>query len=237
MRLRSTPLIAVLILIGGNAFAQNFDAEYKAPLFALPPVPELTSSGHALILDQETGGQRVYNRNPHPEWPEGQSGITQGIGYDDSCNSPSVIIGDWSMLGDVNARRLAATHPYTGRTAKTHLRDVRDILVSWDSATQVFDNVDVPRTFKQCQRAFPGFDDLRENCQAALVSLVFNRGASMIGDGRREMRAIRDTGVPNRDYDFIAAQFRSMIRIWAGTSIYDDMRDRRRAEAALVLTP
>jgi hypothetical protein len=43
--------------------------------------------------------------------------------------------------------------------------------------------------------------------------------------------------VPSRNYEYIAAEFRAMIRIWVGTSIYDDMRDRRRAEAALVLTP
>jgi hypothetical protein len=209
----------------------------KAPLFALPPSPELSPAGESLVLNQETGGQRVYNRSPYPEWPEGQSGITVGIGYDCSTNSAAVIRGDWSMLGAANASRLAATHPYAGQRAEAHLRDVRDILVSWSNATQVFDTVDVARTFRQCQHAFAGFDDLRPNCQAALVSLVFNRGASMIGDGRREMRAIRDNGVPSRDYGYIAAEFRAMIRIWVGTSIYDDMRDRRRAEAALVLTP
>ena len=93
------------------------------------------------------------------------------------------------------------------------------------------------RTYAQCQRAFPGFDELRPNAQAALVSLVFNRGASMIGDGRREMRAIRDRGVPARDYDGIAAEFRAMTRVWQGTEIYNGMRRRRYAEADLVATP
>jgi hypothetical protein len=36
-----------------------------------------------------------------------------------------------------------------------------------------------------------GFENLRPNAQAALVSLVFNRGSSMTGANRLEMRNLR----------------------------------------------
>jgi GH24 family phage-related lysozyme (muramidase) len=100
----------------------------------------------------------------------------------------------------------------------------------------VFDRVDVSRTWSQCVKAFPGFDELRPNCQAALVSLVFNRGASMVGNNRIEMRAIRDL-TAKRDYDGIAGELRAMVRVWRGTDIYEGMYRRRYAEAQLVMTP
>ena len=72
------------------------------------------------------------------------------------------------------------------------------------------------------------------NCQGALVSLVFNRGASMKGDRRIEMRAIRNLA-PQKDYAGIAQQFRKMKRLWIGTDIEKGMSRRRDAEADLVL--
>jgi len=37
---------------------------------------------------------------------------------------------------------------------------------------------------------FEGVEDVHPNCQGALLSLVFNRGTSLRGDKRREMREI-----------------------------------------------
>ena len=71
---------------------------------------------------------------------------------------------------------------------------------------------------------------------AGLVSLVYNRGASMKdspgSDNRREMRAIRDL-VPRMDLRGIAAALRSMKRLWAGKGL-DGLLRRREAEAVLV---
>jgi hypothetical protein len=207
-------------------------------LFDIQPQPEISQQGHALIVEYETGGMAWYNRNPHPEAPDARySGITEGIGYDNSTVDHGVIRVDWQKLGDKNARRLADTHPYKGKSAQAHLNDVADILVPWMAALDVFDKVDCARTYSQCRRAFAGFDELRPNAQAALVSLVFNRGNSMTGPNRSEMRDIRDYGVPNQDYARIASDFRKMTRVWKGTEIYNGMRSRRYAEAKLVETP
>lgn len=209
----------------------------KEPLIALPDVSLLSAAGHSLIVEYEVGGTAAYNRNPHPEAPDARySGITEGIGYDNSTVSPQLIRDDWRALGSQTADRLAATHPYRGRAAKQHLHEVIDILVTWPNAIDVFDRVDVTRTYQTCRRTFHGFDNLRPNAQAALVSLVFNRGNSMAGPNRVEMRAISDL-VPRQDYSAIAGQFRKMERIWVGTEIQKGMTRRREAERSLMLSP
>ena len=215
----------------------------RPPLIELPPPPALPASAHAfllstggrnLILDFETGGRSGYN--PRPEWPKGASGVTVGIGYDMGYYRPSVIESDWHAL-DANYRaQLEGVSGITGQRARAAVRTVHDVYVQWQIATDVFDRVDVAREFANAKRAMPGFQDLRPNCQAALLSLGFNRGWAMAGANRTEMREIREL-VPSRDYDGIALQLRKMVRVWSGTSIYSGMRRRRFAEADLVLTP
>ncbi len=208
----------------------------------LPPPPILTSAGqtlllstggHELVLEFETGGRSGYN--PLPEWPVAASGVTVGIGYDCGYYSRGVILSDWQALIDHDKTRLAATSGVTGQRAKAKVMELRDIFVRWAIAVNVFDTVDVAREFASAKLAMPGFEDLRPNAQAALISLGFNRGWGMSGPNRVEMRAIRDL-VPSRDYEGIANQLRKMVHVWAGTSIERGMTRRRFAEAALVET-
>ncbi|MCY7386445.1 MAG: hypothetical protein LH628_28555, partial [Microcoleus sp. CAN_BIN18] len=69
--------------------------------------------------------------------------------------------------------------------------------------------------------------------QGGLVSLVFNRGTSMQGNRRLEMRVVRDL-VTKKNVNKIAEQIRKMKRIWLGTSIEKGMNRRRDAEADLI---
>lgn len=205
-------------------------------LYALPPAPALTPEGKELIFDFETGGEAEYNRWPHPEYPGGASGVTWGIGYDAHQNRRAIILEDWHGLGAEPVDRLADTQPYAGHAAREQAHEVRDITVPWGPASDVFLKVDLSRTYEQCVRAFPGFEELKPTARDALISLVFNRGPSMTGPSRREMRAIRDM-VPQRDYEGIAGELRAMKRVWRGMSIYEGMARRRDAEAVLVLRP
>ncbi len=79
---------------------------------------------------------------------------------------------------------------------------------------------------------FPGIAELPPDAQGALVSLVFNRGTSMEGDRRAEMRAIRDA-VPSSDLQEIADQLRSMKRLWINKGL-DGLLRRREEEAKLI---
>ena len=83
----------------------------------------------------------------------------------------------------------------------------------------------------QTAQAFPGVDALPADAQGALFSLVYNRGTSMTGDSRSEMRAIRDA-VPAGDLQKIADQLRAMKRLWVGKGL-DGLLKRRDAEADL----
>jgi hypothetical protein len=164
--------------------------EEKSPIIELPLVPKLTSNGEKLIIEFEV--DRPY-KNSYPEAPDARaSGITVGIGYDCHYNSSSVIKQDWKGLGETNSTRLANTHPYFGQSAKDHLHEIIDILIKWNIAYKVFTEVDVAREYDNCKRTFPGFESLRPNAQAALISLTFNRGTGMVGPSRLEMRNIRD---------------------------------------------
>jgi hypothetical protein len=205
------------------------------PLFLPPEVPALSPAGENLIIEFEVGGRSGYN--PHPELPDRlRSGVTWGIGYDGHQNSPAAITADWAPLPVPEPTRLAATHNFYGQNAVEPWHKVQGIIVSWQTAIGVFDKIDVAREWSRAKRSIPGFEDLRPNCQAALISLGFNRGWGMTGDNRRELRAIRDA-VPGHDYDTIASQLRRMTRVWSGTSIYRGMYRRRYAEARLVETP
>ncbi len=60
----------------------------------------------------------------------------------------------------------------------------------------------------QCgKKCLSGFEEWPADVQGGLVSLVFNRGTSMEGDRRREMRVNRDL-VPQKDVKGIAEQIR-----------------------------
>jgi hypothetical protein len=204
-----------------------------SPLLELVATPPLSVAGEALILEFETGGQPGYD--PRPEWPGDDSGFTIGVGYDCGYYSRAAIAEDWCALPPSSIARIVATAGHTGANVRAEVRACHDILVAWSIATGVFDRVDLPGTWEQCEKIFPGFAELRPNAQAALVSLVFNRGSSLIGSNRLEMRAIAAL-TPKRDYAGIAGELRAMVRVWRGTDIYAGMSRRRYAEATLVQT-
>lgn len=193
----------------------------------------ITASGRKLIYDYEVGGGEAYYNKllKRPTWPGASSGVTIGIGYDLGYNSRAVILSDWRKHPE--RERLADQSGFKGQAAKSRVSSVRDIIVEWGLAEEVFDATTLTKFWQLTARTFPGFDELEPNAQAALVSLVFNRGSSLVGDRRREMREIKAL-VPRKDYQGIAQKIRAMKRIWAGTDIEKGMNRRRNAEAALV---
>lgn len=198
-------------------------------------MPELTPAATKLILDYEVGGGEAYydKKLIHPTWPGGQSGVTIGVGYDLGYNSQSQFQADWgTRLAAADYNRLKACLGSKASVASGLIRGVKDISVPWSAASAVFFALTVPRFYREALGAFPGMDKLPGDAQGALVSLVFNRGTSMKGDSRREMRAIRDL-VPKGDLKGIAAQLRSMKRLWVGKHL-DGLIARREAEAKLV---
>lgn len=195
--------------------------------------PLLDDASLQLIVDGETGGQARYTRlYQSPVWPGGGSGVTIGVGYDLGQSSADVIALDWREHADVE--RLAAEAGVAGAAARARIPSLRDVVTPWRLAESVFSVSTLPRYYRLAHRAFgDGFRTLAPPAQGALVSLVYNRGASMAGERRREMRTIRDECVPRGDRHCIARELRAMVRIWVGTDIEAGMRTRREAEARL----
>lgn len=200
-----------------------------------PAFELLTPEAIQLILDHEiAGGQKQYEAQyMHPVWPKAASGVTIGVGYDLGYTSPSTFKSDWG--GRISAAALTALSVCLGKKgqrAKALLAQVRDVTVPWTAAKAVFLTRTVPDYYAKTAKVFPGLEKLPKNAQGALVSLVFNRGDSLEGQRRTEMRAIREL-VPKRDLAGIAGELRKMKRLWIGKGVKGLLR-RRDDEAALV---
>jgi hypothetical protein len=212
-----------------------------SPKPKLSPGPSLISKrAYDLILKYEVGGGiRYYNKAlKSPTYPGGQSGVTIGIGYDLGYNDLAGFTKDWgSVLDEEPFYRLADTLGKKGSSASKLIPSVKDISISWQSAETVFNSSTLPRFVQMTQKAFPGSEKLSPDTFGALVSIVFNRGASISGSSRVEMKNIRDaiSGkiVTDNLNSYIANQIVSMKRLWKGKGL-DGLLTRRDAEAELV---
>ena len=194
-----------------------------------------------LILEFEVGGgENYYNKFlKNPTWPEGQSGVTIGIGYDLGYVNKAEFSEDWKDLPKEIFDRLYKVVGIKGYNAKNLIRGLRDITIPWDLALKVFNNKTVTKFWNLTKETFPNFDNLPEDAKGGLVSLVFNRGNALEGDRRREMKLIRDgmklvSTFDQKALTFIANQIRNMKRIWIGGSIEKGMSRRRDAEAKII---
>ena len=186
----------------------------------------LTEKARKLIFDYEGIDQPS-------DWPGGASGITIGIGYDLGYESAGDFQADWqSRLSAGEFTTLSQVVGIKGTEAKAKASDLKTIKIKKDAAEEVFTQRSVPKYQALTQQAFPGVDGLPADAQGALFSLVYNRGTSMEGDSRKEMRAVRDA-VAKADLQEIANQIRAMKRLWVNKGL-DGLLKRRDAEAELV---
>lgn len=165
-------------------------------------------------------------------WPGGASGPTWGIGYDGGHQLRATIHNDW--LGHPEVARLVTTSGVTGTAVKARLPEWRGIDTPFDYAMWVFRFRTLLEYERRAARAFrDGWDTLPWLTQGALVSLVYNRGASVQGASRAEMRTIQRDCVPRGDSQCVARELRRMCRIWKGTPNGPGLCNRRNDEANL----
>ncbi|MAZ90200.1 MAG: hypothetical protein CL693_21410 [Cellvibrionaceae bacterium] len=183
------------------------------------------------IINDEIGSPEYYKKRLRsPCWPGGDSGITIGVGYDLGYVDKDRFLDDWSsQLSAPHLQKLSKYCAVKGAQAKSKLRFLADIKIPLTKASIVFRSTSVPAYAARTRRAFPGIENLTPIAQTTLLSLVYNRGASMKGDSRKEMRAIRML-VKTRDYQGMADQVRSMKRLWEGRGL-DGLLIRREREA------
>jgi hypothetical protein len=227
-----------------KSIAAKIIQEDKAPTTNSISLPLLGDSSNSLspkafllILKYEVGGGiNYYNKClKHPCYPGGQSGVTIGIGYDLGYNTSAQFAEDWKNVLDAGSyTRLSQHLGKKSLNAKASIASVKDIEVPWDAAETVFKKNTLPRFIEETKRAFPNSENLHPDAFGALVSLVFNRGASVAGISRIEMLNIRNL-IASKDYKAIANEIKKMKRWWIGKNL-DGLLTRRDEEAALILS-
>lgn len=194
----------------------------------------ISSVGMQQLVQHEIVSKNYYNKFlKHPIWPGGASGITIGIGYDLGYNRAAQVQRDWlGKVSDADLEKLKKVVGLKADKAKKQLHRVKAVEVAFEKATEVFSDSTLPRYAAATRKAFPGVEKLHADAQAALLSLVYNRGTAMSGSRRKEMAAIKPL-VLQQDYDGIAQEMLSMKRLWQGKGL-DGLLKRRDDEAALV---
>ena len=188
-----------------------------------------------LIIQFEIGGKSFYEKAlQKPTWPGGDSGLTVGIGYDIGYNSEKQFLADWSP--SLNLNFVNALKPFCGlkgEKVKGMIKgEVLNVRIPYNIAYDVFVKSTLPRFYKAALTIYPEMVNLNEDTQGALVSMVFNRGTSLAGDRRKEMRAIIDL-VKKQDYEGIAEEIEKSKRLWEHIGL-DGLVLRREAEADLI---
>ncbi len=198
----------------------------------------VSKAGLDLIVQSEVSGESAYNsKYQKPIWPKTGSGVTIGIGYDLGCETAANIAKDWStVLSATDVIKLKAVAGLRGDAAKNALANdaggIKSVTVSYRAAKEVFYVKSMPGYAKQTRAIYPGVQKLPPDAQAALLSIVYNRGADLKGDRRMEMKNIVPL-VAAANLAGIAAQIRAMKRLWT-TPDTKGLVTRREKEAELV---
>lgn len=194
----------------------------------------LTRSGVEEIIAYEISSKAYYRAKlTRPTWPGGDSGVTIGIGYDLGYASVEQFERHWGpLLSATDRLRLARACGKKGQSAKNLIPRLSSVQVSYEAAQEVFMQSSIPQYAAKTLSAFAGVEALEPDAQVALLSLVYNRGTSMKGSSRAEMKAIQAL-VKRKDYAGIARKIRQMKRLWEGRGL-DGLLKRRDHEADLV---
>lgn len=199
------------------------------------PCPPLGAPGITFIARAEVSGPREYRRKyTNPVWPSVQSGITIGIGYDLQFTTPAQLRSDWRRLPAAALDDLQQVLGVPGSVDR--LASVRHVVVPLLDAMAVFLNRTIPRVLQLTRSIYPQLDTLPPSRQAALVSLVYNRGTRLhdrnpLQEERREMRAIKAL-LASGSLDDVDDQFEEMTRLWDPNRLAG-LIQRRRDEARL----
>ena len=197
----------------------------------------INQKGKDFIIGWEAGSKNYYEKVYKSTfiWPEGASGPTAGFGVDAGYYTKNELREIFqSYVSDSELALILGASGKTGQAGREYTKKLKGIIITWQEATEIFEKFTLPKFTSLAEKVFPGVNDLCENAQAAILSLVFNRGSSLSGGRRIEMLNIKNL-IPKKDYKGIAKEFRKMKRLWKNNPNSDsDLTDRRESEAKLV---
>lgn len=219
---------------------------------ATPPAKEYSPSSETSKLitawEHPKGEAAAQKRTPiKPHWPKGYSGVTIGMGYDLKYHSAEELRRDWGdALSPDQIKRLEAYTPTINkkgkqvppkkRPSRAAIVATTDIEVSYSEAVRVFEEKIQPKVESQAYKMFPGLETMDPYTQAAVVSMVYNRGQSMGKKGtlrRKHFMEIKEA-VVKRDTTAIAAAIRKMKVEHQHPDTKVGLHRRREAEALTI---
>lgn len=184
--------------------------------------------------DTETGFA-YYNKflaKPTVPDPENtSSGVTIGIGFDCGYYSKSEIENVWKdYLPKEQVDALVNCAGLKKWAANTAAKRLSHIKVSSDIALKVFYRFTLPKFARLTWQIYPNIINIHEVEQSVFVGLVYNRGNSLKGERRKEMRDLVKAIANDNDKE-MARIIRAMKHLWINTA---GLVRRRNVEAYLV---
>ena len=207
----------------------------------LPVIPSgarmiVSKKSLELVIESEISSRASYNsKYKFPSWPQGNSGITIGIGYDLGYVTKQQFEKDWkNSVSENKLNMLKNVIGLKGDAAKNALNSsLKQIEIPYDDAISVFYVSSVPTYARETANVYHGIELLPPDAQGALLSLVYNRGGSLVGDTRIEMKNIAGL-VKSKNLPGIANEIRKMKRLWQDKPNMRGLLLRREREAILV---
>lgn len=233
-KLQSDPALSINV-IGHDELGETLVAGLEtAPLRAPKSSTPISNRAIELIVASEVSSHSTYEKKYQaPTWPTGQSGVTIGIGYDVGYVKPKELEMDWvNYISADQIRALQQACGEKGAAARDLLSTIPSVQISWDTANAQFRKEMIPRYVGLVEKSLENTPLLKADCLGALVSLVYNRGASfnLKGDRFLEMRQISDA-MEAKQFSEIPEYIRSMKRLWGAN--LSGLWIRRDAEADL----
>jgi len=195
--------------------------------------PRISHGSFAMIAAFEGGGFQYYLKHlSKPSVPSATSGVTIGLGFDVHYQGGE-LEAYWSgILKPSQIARLKKVAPYVGKIAFGWLQTVSDIRIDYMDAMRVL-ALNLTRYITLTISTFDlGRDGkpLTRDQLGVLTSIVFNRGSSLSGERRKEMRDIK-THIAQGKLELVADDIRSMSRLWQNS--LPGLARRRAVEARL----
>lgn len=145
------------------------------------------------------------------------SGISLGYGYDLGHQKKDIVLNELSeVYKDEHIHRLISVIGKKGDQARLLLPSVEDIVISKDAAKRL-SIISKSRYAQQVVDIYPESIELSTHQKGALLSLIYNRGNSLKGSRRDEMREIQNK-LKEDNLIEIPDLFRAMKRLWEGSN-------------------
>jgi len=187
------------------------------------------------IIYWESGGKAYYEKYLNRfTYPGGASGPTIMIGVDCAYYKETELREIFKFLPESDINLIVGCIGKTGTSAKEYIKKLSHIKVSWENSEKVFFDIILPKFYNLTLKIWPKTDELCPNAQVALTSIVFNRGSSLTGSSRSEMRNIKIL-ISDKKYKEISENVLHMKRLWINKSM-DGLLKRRDEESKLILS-